>query len=166
MPAIRQARRGDEQRLRDVRLRSLADTPDAFASTLAQESAFATSRWVELTAQSDSGRERVVYAAVADGRWLGMAGGHWFDPDSRIAALWGMWVEPAARGLGLGERLVATVDAWAADLGARVLRLGVVDGMSAQSFYERLGFTVTGERRPLPRDERRVAVFLSRPIGH
>jgi ribosomal protein S18 acetylase RimI-like enzyme len=44
-------------------------------------------------------------------------------PDDGIAEIKRMWVAPGARGLGLGRRLLAELEAQAAGHGARVLRL-------------------------------------------
>ncbi|MGO9819953.1 MAG: GNAT family N-acetyltransferase [Solirubrobacteraceae bacterium] len=100
---------GDELLLRDLRLRALADAPGVFAGTFADEQGYPESHWLELAA--DTGRP--VFAAVADERWLGMAAGRWFDREQGVAQLWGMWVDPSARGRGLGRRLLAQVQGWA-----------------------------------------------------
>ena len=51
-----------------------------------------------------------------------------------------IWVEPAARGLGLGRKLLAEVMR-RQDWGARYIVLGVSpENMTAHGFYERLGF--------------------------
>jgi ribosomal protein S18 acetylase RimI-like enzyme len=62
-----------------------------------------------------------------------------------------MWVDPAHRGSDAATRLVEAVCRWADDDGGRVVSLWVADGNDrARRFYERLGFTGTGERQPLP----------------
>jgi ribosomal protein S18 acetylase RimI-like enzyme len=55
-----------------------------------------------------------------------------------------IWVEPAARGHGLGRKLMAAA-LRQQDWGARYVVLGVSpDNMTASGFYERLGFTRRG----------------------
>lgn len=55
-----------------------------------------------------------------------------------------IWVEPAARGHGLGRRLLVEV-LRSQDWGARYIALGVSpDNMTASGFYERLGFRRRG----------------------
>ena len=155
----------DAASLRAVRLRALGDAPAAFASTRDTEARHPGSHWHELAMHSELADAAVVFVARRDRRWVGMAAGRWFDRDQGIAHLWGMWVDPAVRRRGLGERLVAEVHGWAASRGARVLRLGVIEGAAgAVEFYERLGFVRTGESKPLLRDETVTAFFLARPV--
>jgi uncharacterized protein (TIGR00290 family) len=65
-------------------------------------------------------------------------------------------VDPAHQARGLGRRLVALARALAADrFGAHTLKISVVSGQDALlGWYERLGFTATGERRPFGDDPR------------
>ena len=69
----------------------------------------------------------------------------------RIAAL---AVDAAARGQGVGSRLLEAIFAKARADGLAAVRLEVVDtNTSARQLYERLGFTVVKtERYPLPRN--------------
>ena len=130
--------------LREVRLRALADAPSAFASTHAREVAFDEAEW----------RRRIAagpwWLARADGAAVGLVAGYRTDDDD-VRHLVSMWVDAAHRGSGAAVRLVEAVCRWAADDGGRVVSLWVADGNDrARRFYERLGFTDTGERQPLP----------------
>lgn len=135
----------DFQDARDVRLRALADAPEAFASSREREEAFDDDEW----------RRRVTtnawFLARADGATVGLACGIPEPDDDAGRHLVGMWVDPAFRGRGLSDLLVAAVMAWARRERATFLALWVVDGNDrALGFYERLGFEVTGEQQPLP----------------
>jgi GNAT superfamily N-acetyltransferase len=163
--AIRAVRAGDASDLRAVRLRALEDAPDAFGSTLDLEREYPAEHWLQLARSSEVPDTEVVYVAVDGDRWLGMAAGRWHDRDRGIAALWGMWVDPALRGLGVGERLVDAVREWAAGHGARFVRLAAVTGEGDPTgFYERLGFVITGETGTLRRDPTRAFRDLVRPV--
>jgi GNAT superfamily N-acetyltransferase len=163
--SVRAVRTGDETRLRALRLRALTDSPDAFASPAAQEAQLPAAHWAELARQSEAADHLAIYVAVVGDDWLGMGAGRWHDRERGVAQLWGMWVDPAARRLGLGERLVADVRGWAAAQGARFLRLGVATRPGdATPFYERLGFVRTGETRMMRTDPTRPAHFLVRPV--
>jgi GNAT superfamily N-acetyltransferase len=163
--AIRAIVAGEADDLRRLRLRALEDSPDAFGSSLDLELSYSESEWLDLARRSETADDVAVYVAVDGDRWLGMAAGRWYDRQHGVAGLWGMWVDPAARGLGLGERLVRAVDEWAAGQGARVLRLGVVTGPDDPTgFYERLGFARTGETGTLSRDRTRAFCYMVRPV--
>jgi GNAT superfamily N-acetyltransferase len=163
--AIRAVVAGDADRLRELRLRALGESPDAFGSSLEEELAYPASEWRELARRSDSADEIVVYVAVSAGAWVGMAAGRWYERHEGVAALWGMWVDPSARGLGLGGLLVSAVHDWAARQGARTLRLGAVTGPGDPTgFYERLGFTRRGETGTLRRDRTKAFCYMTRPV--
>jgi GNAT superfamily N-acetyltransferase len=151
---------GETPRLRELRMRALADAPGAFGSTAEHEEQLAPERW---SALAGGGDEIGVYVAIDGEAWIGMAAGRWFERERGIVQLWGMWVEPGRRGERIGERLVGSVRGWAATHGARFMRLGVIDASPAIAFYERLGFVLTGETKPLVRDPSVLAVYMARP---
>jgi ribosomal protein S18 acetylase RimI-like enzyme len=75
-------------------------------------------------------------------------------------------VEPAARGTGLGARLIDAVAGWARERGRAAVELSVTtNNQAAAALYARAGFAETGRRRPLPSDPSRTEVFLSRPVS-
>ena len=145
MIEVRRALPADWQVVRDVRLRALADSPEAFASTLAREEAFGEEDW----------RRRLehgyCFLARVGGRTVGTVAGfaeEGLPGDHHLVA---MWVEPAHRGTPAATELVEAVCRQAREDGAVAVRLWVVNGNDrARRFYERLGFVLTGERQPLP----------------
>jgi ribosomal protein S18 acetylase RimI-like enzyme len=137
----------DWRDLRDVRLRALLDAPSAFASTHAREVAFDETQW----------RARIAggpwWLARRNGVPVGLVAGYRTDDEHDIRHLVSMWVAPSARGTGVAAALAEAMCAWAAEDGARAVSLWVADGNErARRFYERLRFTGTGERQPLPSD--------------
>ena len=71
---IRLVRPGEGHRLRELRLRALADAPDAFGSTLDRECAHGETEWVGWIEGWDGSRNALFVAE--DGRhWVGMAVG-------------------------------------------------------------------------------------------
>lgn len=160
---FRPARREEWERVRDLRLRALADAPDAFGSTLEHERAYGEDGWVAWI-EGWEGASNALFVADDGERLLGMAVGSrsGAEPD---AHLYGMWVEPASRTRGLGARLVERVLAWTRTWDARWVILGVTESNDgAAGFYEHLGFADTGERHPLREgSELRVRILRREP---
>lgn len=84
-------------------------------------------------------RGRLLLAEADDGALLGTAFLKRIRPDA--AEIKRLYVRPAARGTGLGQRLMERVIAEAAVLGATALLLDTGQHLTAsQRLYERLGF--------------------------
>ena len=113
-------------------------------------------RWRERLAIFDS----VNVVALLGGRPVGMVSGvPGNDPTPELIS---MWVSPAARGIGVGDRLVESVAEWARQRGATALRLAVAeDNEKATALYTRNGFTDTGELAgPMPDGVRMEKVMV------
>jgi ribosomal protein S18 acetylase RimI-like enzyme len=81
-----------------------------------------------------------VLGARQAGRLLGSAV-LFFRAGSTVARLYSIAVDPAARGLGIGRRLLRAAERTARSLGARELRLEVrQDNTSAVGLYEAAGY--------------------------
>jgi ribosomal protein S18 acetylase RimI-like enzyme len=125
---------------RGLRLAALAEAPAAFTSRLAGWRDADEARWRARLAIAGS----VSFVALLDGEPAGMASGL-PGPDG-IPQLGTMWVSPAGRSQGVGDRLVLAVAQWAREQGAAVLRLTVAEGNErAAAMYRRNGFAATGE---------------------
>jgi GNAT superfamily N-acetyltransferase len=101
---------------RDVRLRALADAPEAFGSSLADWVAADERRWRR---RLDDVPFNVV--AVSDGLSIGQASGTAADDDGCVELI-SMWVAPEDRGTGAARVLIDAVMEWArrvAAVGAR-----------------------------------------------
>ncbi len=145
---IRVATRDEWERVRDLRLRALADAPDAFGSTLDRERRLGEAGWIDWI-EGWEGATNVMFVAERDDRWIGTALGS-RTGDEPDAHLYGMWVEPARRSSGIGASLVEQVLGWARTWEARSVILAVSEtNAGAAAFYEHLGFMDTGEREPL-----------------
>ena len=156
---IRPIRPDEWRELRDIRLRALQDAPDAFGATFEEEFADSDEAWQHRSNRPDG---LMVVAVDERGGFVGMASGGpaWDDMDG--AALYGMWVDPAARGQGVGEALIGVIASWAQASGYERLGLGVTIGNdTAVRLYERLGFEDTGLRFPLRDDTSLVVRYLA-----
>jgi ribosomal protein S18 acetylase RimI-like enzyme len=151
---------GEGALMRDLRLRALADAPYAFGSSLDEEAGYTTERW-EAWAADPNG---AVFVATSEGLAVGMAGGYM---SNGMAHLWGMWVDPSARGRGLGRPLVERVLGWARDQNMTRIDLHITEcpqTRAAAALYEKLGFTDTGEREPLESDPSLITRVLARGL--
>ena len=142
---IERLRPGDGERLRAIRLRSLADAPEAFGSTLAESELRSPEDW---EAQVVALPTFVWSDGDAD---LGMVRAAPHDADAEAGYLISLWVAPVARGRGVGAALVGEVVAWARGRGLRRLILDVGEhNVAARRLYERNGFVATGATGALP----------------
>jgi ribosomal protein S18 acetylase RimI-like enzyme len=137
---------------RGLRLRSLADAPDAFGSSFKAEEAWAHELWMaRLAAASVSGRDcPLVAQAEAGGAMLGLVWAKCDAGDAGIVNLFQMWVAPEARGRGVASALLDEAVAWARAIGAHLVRLGVVrSNEAAIRLYVRKGFRDVGTPAPI-----------------
>jgi GNAT superfamily N-acetyltransferase len=149
-PTVR-ALTADEWRVyRDLRLRALADAPDAFGSTLAEEQDRSDAEWSHRLASGADARWNLPLVAAVRGEPIGLAWGRIETSAPDVAALYQMWVAPSHRGVGAGRLLLEVVIAWARARNAASLDLGVTCGESpARRLYERAGFKPRGAPQPL-----------------
>lgn len=168
MVRISVLRPADWERSRAVRLRALADAPDAFWSTLEQEEHLPADAWRARLERQDALTFVAADDGVAAGEDVGVAVLLVRDD---VGSLVSVWVDPRARGRGVAETLVRAVVDEAARRGLRRVLLDVGDhNVRAVRFYERLGFRPTGRTSafPPPRDhitehERALDVVPTRP---
>lgn len=162
---VRRVHTEDAARLREIRLRALREAPYAFSSWFEREAEYASDVWERRAADSESAVDSAVFVAVEAERWFGIAGGYFPSGDRVAATLWGLWVDPAVRRRGVAGRLVEAVADWARGRGVARLELSVTDRAgAAAALYHRLGFTETGERRPLVSQPSVTEIFLARAL--
>lgn len=142
-PELRVVSPEDWHHLKAVRLRALADSPDAFGSLYADAVALDDDAW---RARASSPGATIVALNGDDA--VGMGG--LFAPDSAPEVfVWGMWVAPEWRGRGLGRRILHELIGRAVGLGRPVV-LHVTEGnVGARRLYESHGFVPTGHWQPL-----------------
>jgi GNAT superfamily N-acetyltransferase len=155
---VRRAVLGDELVLRTLRLQALSDAPSAFASTYERELARTPGDWRRWLAPNPT---FLLYDAEGP---KGLVAGVRDAADPAIVWLMAMWVDAALRGSGGADALVAAVVAWAAEIGAREVKLNIAHGNDrARKCYERHGFAVTG-RENVRETDGFVEIEMSRPV--
>jgi GNAT superfamily N-acetyltransferase len=127
---------------RELRLRALSESPQAFTSTHEREAAFEEPAW--------RARSASMAYATRDGVPAGIAGAM-REPESESTLLVAMWVAPEHRGAGVGEALVAWVVDRARERGHERVWLWYTDGNDpARRLYERIGFVEIADPGSLP----------------
>jgi predicted GNAT family acetyltransferase len=146
MAELRRLAPDDWEVFRDIRLRALADSPDAFGSTLDREQAFTEEDW----------RRRLsgpVYV-VEDPHPVAVGGT--FEREGHLH-VWGMWTDPAHRGRGHAGRILDALipPGTPAQLDVNLTNAG------ARAAYERYGFVGTGRYEQLrPGSEQRMELMV------
>jgi uncharacterized glyoxalase superfamily protein PhnB/ribosomal protein S18 acetylase RimI-like enzyme len=147
-----------------IRLRALQDTPTAFGSTYAKESQLTDADWQQRAAQWNSDHS-TAYLAWDGDHPCGIVAAMIDETDSTKAGLFSMWVAPTYRRRGVGQLLVNAVIEWARNHHIAALCLHVTSNNGdATHFYERLGFTKTGNTIPYPNDPALIEFEMIRPI--
>jgi GNAT superfamily N-acetyltransferase len=132
--------------LREIRLRSLLDAPEAFGQRYDEADATPDSEWDATARASTDGNRRAWFLAraEADGTPIGVVQARRRQPFDCL--LFSMWVAPEARRLGVGTMLIDAVHDWGESWGARRVVLWVLAANEpAMRFYERIGFTVLND---------------------
>ncbi len=124
----------DWEAFREIRLRALGDSPDAFGSTLAREQAFTEADW----------RQRLSGPVVVVDDPTPVAVGGTFVDDG-VLHVWGMWTDPAHRRRGHAR---AVLDALIPVGESAELDVNVANA-AAVTAYERYGFVRTCLVQPL-----------------
>ena len=151
---------------REIRLRSLLDSPEAFGSTYGVEFSQTERAWRDWVAGRWRGGVSVVFVGYADdGTPVGTATGAEYEAEPGIGHLYAMWVAPDARGAGVGRALLDAVADWARARGCDRLILTVTESNgTARRFYAARGFVDTGEREALRQGSEIRTLILSMPL--
>lgn len=146
--SVRVLTEDDWQLYRTFRLAALQESPDAFAATHDDEASFPEQAW----------HERMLRAtrllAERDGEYVGVASVRRLDDaeddDRALAEFFGMWVDPARRGGGIGVQLMRAGVSIARTMGCDQLAYWVsTDNGAAVAFASSYGFRTTDARRPM-----------------
>jgi ribosomal protein S18 acetylase RimI-like enzyme len=155
----------DWETYRSVRLAALAESPSAFFSTLAGETALDPEVWRERLGSAATFLAWQDSEPVGTVTLLGYRGTqeHGFTGASHIVA---MWVSPDARRLGVGRLLVQTALDQAASDGAASVVLWVFEANKpAQALYESMGFRATDQLASRPGAPEDVEFLMIREFG-
>ena len=138
---IRRIASDDGLMLRELRLRSIADAPNAFGQPIEEARGRPENEWHRSARQSSHGDNRTWLLAEYASRTVGLVQGRKRRPSTLL--LFSMWVDPSARRLGVGRALIESLEAWGGGWNAAETILWVY-GKNADAirFYRDLGFEV------------------------
>jgi ribosomal protein S18 acetylase RimI-like enzyme len=140
------------QEYKTVRLRALKDSPTAFGSTYAKESAFSDDDWLRRV-DTWNGPGGVCYLGMDAGVPCGIIAGYSSKEAPPKVYVASMWVAPTHRRSGLGTLLMDAVKLWAHRISVPELYLMVTsNNLAAIRFYEKCGFRFTGTTGPYEHD--------------
>lgn len=145
MISSRRAEPGDVNLFREVRLRALQDSPDAYGSTYEGALKRDLASWEEQLASTTSGGFRNTQFAFEDGKCVGLAA-LYREATATSGDVIMMWVDPCARSSLAASSLIENLLKWAEESGLLTVQLSVTDtNTRAIRFYEKHGFILTGE---------------------
>jgi GNAT superfamily N-acetyltransferase len=166
MPTVRRLQPNEWRIYRDLRLRTLAEDPEAFGSTLEHEQSHPDTRWAARLGTPDRDALDEPLVARHAGAPIGLAWARVERARPERADLYQMWVAPESRGLGAGWLLLQTAISWSQRVGAEYLALGVTCGStSANRLYARAGFLPIGDPQPLRAGSSELAQELRLPLN-
>ena len=150
MASIRRLDGHEWRAYRDLRLRALADSPDAFGSTLERERDRPDAEWAARVSSGASSELDLPLVVEEEAQFIGLAWGRIVASASDTAHVFQMWVAPECRGQGHGAELLATIIGWARETNAQRVVLGVKCGDTpAQRLYAQAGFKALGDPEPV-----------------
>ena len=145
---IRELEPADAQAYQRLRLAALRETPSAFAATEAEEARIPIATITERLAPNPN---RCVLGAWRDTELVGLLGlqREQLEKLAHKAYIWGVYVAPQVRQLGVGRQLMERALARAGTMrGVRQINLGVnAANPAAIALYEAAGFTSFGLER-------------------
>lgn len=172
---IRRLGPNDAADFQALRLRGLAESPEAFGTSHSEDVGVSLEAVAARIAPAHSPAGRVVLGAFVDAALVGVVG---CVQESRLkarhkAVVWGMYVAPAARGRGIGRRLLdrAIAEARSWPNVERVTLTVVERAGAARALYLSAGFLPFGrEEDGLRQDGHRdtveyLALTLRPPSG-
>lgn len=145
MTTTRRATEADVSLFKEVRLRALKESPEAFGSTYQGAIVRDNESWREQLLSTISGPWRNMQFAFRGDDCVGIAALYRHE-GAESGDIIQMWVAPEARGTEAATLLVSTLLGWAREAGFAEVCLNVTNtNKRGIHFYEKCGFVATRE---------------------
>lgn len=146
--SIRKLKADDASEYQALRLRALREHPEAFSSSWEREREIPLSAIAKQLRESTESPDHFILGAHAGDRLAGMVGLYREPGDKQHhkGVIWGMYVAPEARGMGVGRMLLREAIRLAREMdGLEQIKLGVVtSNAEARTLYSSMGFESYG----------------------
>lgn len=142
---VRRLSEEDWVEYREVRLRALRESPEAFVASAEEEGEFDEERWRDRMRRS----QRLLAQREQEAVGVASVGTEGTEQDT-VGELFGLWVHPEQRGSGVARRLLEAAARTAREdsLNHLVYWVGTDNGR-AVAFASSFGFRPTDNRRPM-----------------
>jgi GNAT superfamily N-acetyltransferase len=162
---VRPIRAADWERQRALRLEMLADTPIAFLERVETARARPDEYWIARCSEYSASTSGAHWVLDAGDRLVGTMG--CFMDGARRVHIVSVYISPDYRGLGLLDRLLDQVFAWATKRTVTLLALTVArENVRAVDAYLRRGFVATGNTHPHPLYREITEMEMVRPVDN
>ena len=150
---------------RDMRLASLADSPDAFSTTLELAKERSLESWSEQADSAVAGRDRAIFLAFIEDKPVGIAALYRDAEDQTFGEVVQVWVIPAHRDSRVAGELLDSLLSWARNSSYERLSAWVNgENQRAARFFGKHGFQMTGETGPFRPGSDRTARLMTRAV--
>lgn len=144
---VRRVAESDLAQYRDLRLEALRLAPAAFGEGYEEALARPGPEWLERLRRGVGDATSATFVAAGPPGLVGMTGVH-RERGAKVrhgGTVWGVYVRPSWRGLGLSRAMLEAALAWARGNGLRRLELkAVTENEAALRLYKSAGFEVVG----------------------
>ncbi|MCB1691589.1 MAG: GNAT family N-acetyltransferase [Pseudomonadales bacterium] len=134
--------------LKRLRLGSLKESPDSFSPTFEENAVHDDEYWRRAARRIADTPGFEIFVVEIDGHEAGLVSGQ--VDEQGTGHIGAMWVDPVARGKGVGRALLERVMTFLKDQDCAAIELSVTEtNHGAIALYESLGFRFNGNDEPL-----------------
>lgn len=166
MAEVRRVTPEEWERIKEIRLEMLADTPDAYITTLEEAESYPDSVWMERAETGSMGSAQATFLGLDGDVPVAMGVGlrkRRLRKD--ILVIVSVYVSPAHRATNVASDLMGAIENWGSGWKALASSLWVAENNDrAKAFYTRIGYQPTGDRTRMKPDSDRMEIRLEKAL--